>query len=75
MAKTKPSNKEILQYVKGTKRVVISIDSEGIHFREVEFVEHNLYTGRVRYDCYPVSSLKHPRKFRTELAKLIEKHS
>lgn len=72
--KTKSSNKEILRRVKGKKRVVISIDSCGIHFRDVKWVEHNFFAGQVKYDCYPIASLKNPRKFRNELVKLIKKH-
>jgi len=64
----------VKQLVRGTHRIVIAIDSKGVHFRRTLSVAHDGSSGESRYDTFPVGSLKKPRKFRKALLKLIEKH-
>lgn len=64
----------IKRLVGSTKRIIIAIDAKGVHFRETLCVTHDGESGESRYDTKPVFSLKHPRKFRRELLRLIEKH-
>lgn len=65
----------VKRLVGSTKRTVIAIDSKGVHFSETLCVTHDGESGESRYDTMPVGSLKHPRKFRKALLKLIEKHA
>jgi hypothetical protein len=64
----------VKQLVGSTKRIIIAFDGTGIYFRETLCVTHDGVSGESRYDTKPVGSMKHPRKFRKALLKLIEKY-
>jgi hypothetical protein len=61
--------------VASTKRILIALDSLGVHFRETLCVTHDGESGESRYDSMPIGSLKQPRKFRNALQKLISEHT
>lgn len=62
----------VRRLVASGKRMVIAIDSKGIHFRETLCVTHDGQSGESRYDTKPIGSLKCPRKFRNELARMLK---
>jgi len=54
------------------KRMVIAIDSKGVHFRETLCVAHDGDSGESRYDTKPIGSMKYPRKFRDSIALMLK---
>lgn len=63
---------EIKSLLRSGKRILITIDDSGVHFRETLLAISNMESGEMTYDAKPIGSVKHPKKFRKCVLELLK---